>query len=38
MEAKNSNKNVSTWTEIKDRVYGEKALKDEIILTEKLSL
>jgi len=24
MEAKNSNKNVSTWTEIKDRVYGEK--------------
>ena len=24
MEAKNSNKNVSTWTETKDRVYGEK--------------
>jgi DNA-binding XRE family transcriptional regulator len=24
METKNNNKNVSTWTEIKDRVYGEK--------------
>jgi DNA-binding XRE family transcriptional regulator len=24
METKNSNKNISTWTEIKDRVYGEK--------------
>lgn len=24
METKNSNKNVSTWAEIKDRVYGDK--------------
>jgi DNA-binding XRE family transcriptional regulator len=24
METKKSNKNISTWTEIKDRVYGEK--------------
>jgi DNA-binding XRE family transcriptional regulator len=24
METKNNNKNVSTWTDIKDRVYGEK--------------
>ena len=24
METKNSNKNFSTWSEIKDRVYGEK--------------
>ena len=23
METKNNNKNVSTWSEIKDRVYGE---------------
>jgi DNA-binding XRE family transcriptional regulator len=32
MEAKNSNKNVSTWAEIKDRVYGEKGTERRDIL------
>ena len=27
METKNNNKSVSSWTEIKDRVYGEKGTK-----------
>jgi DNA-binding XRE family transcriptional regulator len=27
METKNNNKNVSTWAEIKDRVYGEKGIE-----------